>query len=143
VTTGKSDEGWVVRCPIHYCNIIEALWLVNGGHGASLGAVPASAAEHHQGLRVHASQGSGRGRSAVHVPLQHQVRPARLSVLRVRGEIMGPGKYDHIGTSQSVLIMINPSIFTRTRIVAPRADLLRTTALMMRCARHLLATAPQ
>jgi hypothetical protein len=39
--------------------------------------------------------------------------------------------------------MINPSIFTRTRIVAPRADLLRTTALMMRCARHLLATAPQ
>jgi hypothetical protein len=24
------------RAPAHYCNIIEAPWLVNGGHGASL-----------------------------------------------------------------------------------------------------------
>ena len=35
--------------------------------------------------------------------------------LRVRVEIMGPGKYEHVGKSQSVLIMINPIIFTRTR----------------------------
>jgi hypothetical protein len=30
--------------------------------------------------------------------------------LRVRGEIMGPGKYESVGKSQSVLIMINPII---------------------------------
>jgi hypothetical protein len=33
----------------------------------------------------------------------------------VRVEIMGPGKYENVGKSQSVLIMINPIIFTRTR----------------------------
>jgi hypothetical protein len=27
---------------------------------------------------------------------------------------MGSGKYDNVGKSQSVLIMINPIIFTRT-----------------------------
>jgi hypothetical protein len=36
-------------------------------------------------------------------------------LLRVRVEIMGPGKYENVGKSQSVLIMINPIIFTRTR----------------------------
>jgi hypothetical protein len=36
-------------------------------------------------------------------------------LLRVRVEIMGPGKYEHVGESQSVLIMINPIIFTHTR----------------------------
>eukprot|EP01049_Picozoa_sp_SAG25_P016773 SAG25_NODE_4006_length_909_cov_1.019753_1_plen_58_part_10 len=35
--------------------------------------------------------------------------------VRVQGEIMGPGKYENVGTSQSVLIMINTMIFTRTR----------------------------
>jgi hypothetical protein len=30
-------------------------------------------------------------------------------------ETMGPGKYEHVGKSQAVLIMINPIIFTRTR----------------------------
>jgi hypothetical protein len=35
--------------------------------------------------------------------------------LRVRVEIMGPGKYEHVGKYQSVLIMVNPMIFTRTR----------------------------
>jgi hypothetical protein len=28
---------------------------------------------------------------------------------------MGPVKYENVGKSQSVLIMIDPSIFTRTR----------------------------
>jgi hypothetical protein len=36
----------------------------------------------------------------------------------VRVEIMGPGKYENVGKSQSVLIMINPIIFTRTRRTA-------------------------
>jgi hypothetical protein len=31
---------------------------------------------------------------------------------------MGPGKYEDVGKSQSVLIMINPSTFTRTRMPA-------------------------
>jgi hypothetical protein len=35
--------------------------------------------------------------------------------LRVRVEIMGPAKYENAGKSQSVLIMINPIISTRTR----------------------------
>jgi hypothetical protein len=34
-------------------------------------------------------------------------------------EIMGPGKYEHVGKSQSVLMMINPIIFTRTRMGGP------------------------
>jgi hypothetical protein len=37
------------------------------------------------------------------------------SRLRVRMEIMGPGKYENVRESQSVLIIINPMIFTRTR----------------------------
>ena len=37
---------------------------------------------------------------------------------RVRVEIMGPGKYEIVGKSQSVLFMINPIISTRTRINA-------------------------
>jgi hypothetical protein len=32
---------------------------------------------------------------------------------------MGPGKYENIGKSQPVLIMINPSISARTRIIMP------------------------
>jgi hypothetical protein len=40
------------------------------------------------------------------------VQPA----IRVRVEIMGPGKYESVGESQSFLIMINPIICTRTRI---------------------------
>eukprot|EP01047_Picozoa_sp_COSAG01_P029837 COSAG01_NODE_2061_length_8482_cov_6.301925_2_plen_89_part_00 len=36
-------------------------------------------------------------------------------ILRVRVEIMGPGRYENVGKSQSVLIVINPMIFTRTR----------------------------
>jgi hypothetical protein len=39
--------------------------------------------------------------------------------LRVRVEIMGPGKCESVGKSQSVLIMIDPTISTRTRSVAP------------------------
>jgi hypothetical protein len=35
--------------------------------------------------------------------------------VRVQVEIMGPGKYENVGNSQSVLIMTNPIIFTRTR----------------------------
>jgi hypothetical protein len=35
--------------------------------------------------------------------------------IRVRVEIMGPVKYDNVGKSQSVNIMSNPIIFTRTR----------------------------
>jgi hypothetical protein len=30
-------------------------------------------------------------------------------LIRVRGEIMGPGKYENVGKSQSVLVMINPA----------------------------------
>jgi hypothetical protein len=36
--------------------------------------------------------------------------------LRVRVEIMGFIKYDSAGKSQSVLVMINPIVSTRTRI---------------------------
>jgi hypothetical protein len=43
---------------------------------------------------------------------EHLGRPsvARASQLRVRVELMGPGKYEHVGESQSVLMMINPMI---------------------------------
>jgi hypothetical protein len=34
--------------------------------------------------------------------------------IRVWVKIMGPGKYENVGKSQSVVIMINPIIFTRT-----------------------------
>jgi hypothetical protein len=40
--------------------------------------------------------------------------------LRVRVEIMGPGKHGNVGKSQPVLIMINPMIFTRTRTIPRR-----------------------
>jgi hypothetical protein len=36
-------------------------------------------------------------------------------IYQVRVEIMGPGKYENVGESQSVLIIINPIISTRTR----------------------------
>jgi hypothetical protein len=36
--------------------------------------------------------------------------------VRVRVKIMGPGKYENVGKSQSVLMMIDPIISTRTRI---------------------------
>jgi hypothetical protein len=36
--------------------------------------------------------------------------------MRVRVEIMGPGKCGNVGESQPVLIIINPIISTRTRI---------------------------
>jgi hypothetical protein len=39
----------------------------------------------------------------------------RLRRLRVRMEIMGPGKCRIVGKSQSVLMMIDPIIFTHTR----------------------------
>jgi hypothetical protein len=39
--------------------------------------------------------------------------------LRVRVEITGPGKYENVGKSQPVLMMINPMIFTRTRTPHP------------------------
>jgi hypothetical protein len=42
--------------------------------------------------------------------------PASPVVLRVRVEIMGSPKFRIGGKSQSLLIMINPIIFTRTRI---------------------------
>jgi hypothetical protein len=35
--------------------------------------------------------------------------------IRVRVEIMGLGKYENVGKSQPVLMMINPIISTRTR----------------------------
>jgi hypothetical protein len=38
-----------------------------------------------------------------------------LCVVRVRVEIMGPGKHENVGKSQSVLVTTNPIIFTRTR----------------------------
>jgi hypothetical protein len=44
------------------------------------------------------------------------VRPQPgVSGLRVRGEIMGPGKDENVGKAQSVLILINPIISNRTR----------------------------
>eukprot|EP01047_Picozoa_sp_COSAG01_P026808 COSAG01_NODE_1741_length_9356_cov_13.065572_5_plen_204_part_00 len=48
-------------------------------------------------------------------PPSHQGGAQPRGELRVRVEIMGPGKYENAGKSQSVLIMINPIIFTRTR----------------------------
>jgi hypothetical protein len=39
--------------------------------------------------------------------------------LRVRVERMGPGKYENVGKSQSVLIMNDPIIFIRTRRILP------------------------
>jgi hypothetical protein len=36
---------------------------------------------------------------------------------RVRVEIMGPGKYENVGKSQAVLIMNDPIVSTRTRIL--------------------------
>jgi hypothetical protein len=41
--------------------------------------------------------------------------PAPGPCVRVRVGIMGPGKYANVGKCQSVLIMTNPIIFTRTR----------------------------
>jgi hypothetical protein len=38
-------------------------------------------------------------------------------LLRVRGEMMGPGKYESVGKSQPVLVMINPMISPRIRTV--------------------------
>ena len=54
--------------------------------------------------------------------------------IRVRVDIMGAGKYENVRKSQSVLGMIDPMIFTRTRIntagsrwgmesTAPQSDL--------------------
>jgi hypothetical protein len=40
-----------------------------------------------------------------------------VGIMRVRVGIMGPGKYENVGKSRSVLIMINPVIFTRSRMV--------------------------
>jgi hypothetical protein len=38
--------------------------------------------------------------------------------VRVRVEIIGPGKYENVRKSQSVLMMIDPILFcTRTRVV--------------------------
>eukprot|EP01047_Picozoa_sp_COSAG01_P006280 COSAG01_NODE_227_length_21107_cov_85.615099_10_plen_181_part_00 len=45
-----------------------------------------------------------------------QASAAATPFIRVWVEIMGPGKYENVGKSQSVLMMINPIIFTRTRM---------------------------
>jgi hypothetical protein len=42
--------------------------------------------------------------------------------IRVRGEIMGPGKYESVGKSQSVLIMISPIVSPRTRMWISAAE---------------------
>jgi hypothetical protein len=39
--------------------------------------------------------------------------------IRVRVEIMAPGKYNNVGESQSVLLMDDPIISTRTRTSSP------------------------
>jgi hypothetical protein len=47
--------------------------------------------------------------------------PLLIDRIRVRVEIMGPVKYENVGKSQPVLMMINPMIFTRTRMWRPPA----------------------
>jgi hypothetical protein len=96
---------WIV-CPSLRCNVIEAPWLVNGGHGASL--------RHHTCGRCvppcHLRQTdrgralSGKGR-----------RDSPLLRVRVRVEIMESQKCRNVGKSQRVLIMANPIISSRTR----------------------------
>jgi hypothetical protein len=70
-------------------------------------AVAAAGAVHHPPRR--------RGLHLLHLPSLRQTAAA----LRVRVEIMGPGKCRIVGKSQPALIMIDPIIFTRTRTEAP------------------------
>jgi hypothetical protein len=61
------------------------------------------------------------GQPLVDVPVR-TVQVVRLDAdLRVRVEIMGPVKYENVGKSQPVLMMINPMIFTHTRMWRPPA----------------------
>jgi hypothetical protein len=53
-------------------------------------------------------------REPLAIPKSCAVRPF-VVVVRVRVEIMGPGKCGIVGKSQPGLVMINPIIFTRTR----------------------------
>jgi hypothetical protein len=66
----------------------------------------------------------------------------------VRGQTMGPGKYENVGKSQSVLIMINPMNSPRARITRREAAARRAplggslhTELVMWCARRWCAQA--
>eukprot|EP01047_Picozoa_sp_COSAG01_P023244 COSAG01_NODE_1401_length_10450_cov_100.148198_12_plen_300_part_00 len=66
-----------------------------------------------------------------------ELRFERPILTRVRVEIMGLGKYENVGKSQPVLIMINPIIFTRTRTDAAEQDSSGVKSGLVR-----LATAP-
>jgi hypothetical protein len=67
---------------------------------------------------AHNLSGSGRKRCAALPPLQTGLASCGMvrADLRVRVETMGSQKCRIVGKSQSVLIMINPIIFTRTRM---------------------------
>jgi hypothetical protein len=60
-------------------------------------------------------------------------------VVRVRVEIMGPGTYENVGKYQSLLIMIGPIIFTRTR----REISVESSCCMHACMQGLVRQAKQ
>jgi hypothetical protein len=59
-------------------------------------------------------------RQLAYIPRAHPPPPC--TSLRVRMEIMGSHICRIVGESQSVLVMIDPIIFTRTRIIMPRTE---------------------
>eukprot|EP01047_Picozoa_sp_COSAG01_P018734 COSAG01_NODE_1021_length_12074_cov_7.519876_9_plen_114_part_00 len=67
-------------------------------------SLPPSATAEHDLLA-----GRAEGRAAQLPPRSRRV------LVRVRVQIMGPGKYGNVGKSQSVLITIHPILFTHTR----------------------------
>jgi hypothetical protein len=111
------------------CACIGSPCLRHRGHGASIGSsaraavYAAMSAVAHEGLArvvlcdhrwpaaVGALEAGKPGVSIFRRPVLTKID------LRVRVEIMGPGKFRNVGKSQWILIMINPMISTRTRTV--------------------------
>jgi hypothetical protein len=85
----------------------------------SVGGSTHTAAHHHWALCVTKLKPRNAGSSHCRRSALSRTKPGMHS-LRVRGEIMGPGKYANVGGSQAALMMMmmNPMISPRTR----RAD---------------------
>jgi hypothetical protein len=90
-------------------HILARLVLTNSAGGIAA-AVMAFALMSSRVRRVHCRQSEPQHEKHARVRVEIRVR--------VRVEIMGPRKYEHVGKSQSVLMMINPIISTRTRSAA-------------------------
>jgi hypothetical protein len=104
------DVGAAARARRHNHHTLSGAHLdVDGGRHQH---EPHAGRTREHGVFHHAKQQVCGDVTLMHLVQHHHVVPI---FTRVRVEIMGPVTYENAGKSQSVLLMISPIIFTRTR----------------------------